>query len=474
MVLKVISIFILVLLLAVAVFGYVSRPAGRDHTWTSLLGLLAALLSVAWIWYFADRSLQRSIRRLAAGMKELEQENFSFRFDLSTRGRFATLAVSFNAMAAKLESTLTELRETRDYFEGIVENSADIIITVSPRGYVYTFNRGAENALGYTRAEVIGRSVAMLFPDVEERDKTAGQLKGAESVVNYETHFLTKGGDVRDVILTLSRLNDPDGSPIGTFGIAKDVTELNRMQKELLHAERFAAIGQALTGIQHAMKNMLNAMKGGAYMVTLGLTKDKRPLIEEGWKMVQEGMNSITNMSLSMLKYVREWKLELEQVDVSGMLKEMEAMFRPTAKDKGVHVRAELPDEPLSVTCDAKLVHSAVMDILSNALDACSEKPYEEAEVPEISLRAGIGPGGDEFVLSIRDNGCGMTEKTRANVFTPFFSTKKSWGTGLGLALTSRTIRLHGGDIKVESEVNVGTEFCIVLPIRGPEPSKET
>jgi signal transduction histidine kinase len=252
-----------------------------------------------------------------------------------------------------------------------------------------------------------------------------------------------------------------------------DVTEQKRMQKELLHAERFAAIGQAVAGIQHALKNMLNALKGGAYMVKLGLKKEDLALLREGWEMVEGGIENLTSMSGSMLSYLRDYKPEFGAVDVPAMVREIEGMFRETAEKKGAKLTVDVAEAPPPVHADARLVHSAVMDILSNALDACMEREYEDGEEPTIGIFAHPTPEGDEFVLSVSDNGCGMSPQVRANVFAPFFSTKKSWGTGLGLALTARTIRLHGGEIEVESEENRGSEFRIILPTRGPERDKE-
>ena len=402
-------------------------------------------------------------------MRRLAEERGGVRVDTPVDDDFAPLAEAFNAMSDKLGATLDEMRETRDYLEGIVESSADIIIVVNPQGSVYTFNRGAEAALGYSRNEVIGRSVERLFSDPHERTRAIKRLRGVENVVDYETHLLTKDGEVRDVTLTLSRLRDASGQAIGMFGIGRDTTEANRMREKLLHAEKFAAIGQAVAGIQHALKNMLNALKGGAYMVGVGLSKDRRPLLEEGWGMVKEGIENLTAMSTHMLKYVKNWKLELERVDLGTMVREIEGVFRTTMEDRGVGLRVEIPSDLPLVQCDARLVHSAVMDILSNAVDACLEKVYPEDETPEIRIALYPSEGDARFVLAVRDNGCGMSPQVRANVFTPFFSTKKSSGTGLGLALTARTIRLHGGEIEVESQPNEGSEFRIIVPTGGPE-----
>ena len=126
------------------------------------------------------------------------------------------------------------------------------------------------------------------------------------------------------------------------------------------------------------------------------------------------------------------------------------------------------------VNCDRQLLHSAVTDLLANAFDACLRKDYGDLEVPEVVLGADRSKKREEHVIvEVRDNGEGMTEEVKKNIFTPFFSTKKKLGTGVGLTLTSRIIRQHGGEIEVESEPSEGTIFRFSLPVRGPQKQKE-
>ncbi len=129
----------------------------------------------------------------------------------------------------------------------------------------------------------------------------------------------------------------------------------------------------------------------------------------------------------------------------------------------------ELPE----VYCDAGLIHSAIMDIVSNALEACLSKEYEDGESPQVDLATTHFEASGRFVIEISDNGPGMTEGVKANIFTPFFSTKRDKGTGLGLALTSRFVNLHGGAIEVVSEPGAGATFRILLPVAGPDKNKE-
>ena len=366
-----------------------------------------------------------------------------------------------------------ELRDAKEYLEGIIENSADIIITASPDGLIETFNRGAEEALGYSRAEVIGTHVETLFADPRERDAALARLQNANSVKNYEARLLTKDGRVRNVLLTLSRLRDAEGVPIGTMGISKDITEEKRLQRELIQSQKFAAIGQAVTGIQHAIKNMLNALKGGAYMVRVGIAKDNRQHVEEGWVMVEEGIERIRSLSHNMLNFAKEWKLDLHREDLNDLVASICESNRQTAADRGVTMRHVTSEGLPAVLCDSKLIHMAATDIVVNAIDACTSRQYQDGETPEVVLENSMEEGGNFFVIRVRDNGCGMTGETRQDIFTPFFSTKQTMGAGLGLAVTARIIRLHEGEIVVESEPDRGTTFQIRIPKDGPGKTQE-
>ncbi len=435
--------------------------------------VLAIVLSGGFAWIFVRYFINRSLNRLADGMNNLADKEFDFRLGEDEKDEFGSLSASFNDMASMLSSSMIELKKNRDYLESILESSADIIITVNASGKIRTINAGAEAALGYTRFEVIGKPIEILFADPKERDEAIDKLKFADSVVNYETQFKTKDGEIRDVLLTLSRLRNPSGAIIGTIGISKDITEEKRLHNELIQSQRYAAIGQVFTGIQHSMKNMLNACKGGAYMVKVGLAKDKRKMLEEGWEIVQEGINSLTDMSTDMLKYVKEYKPKLNQVDLTDALSEIYRIVTKTAENKGITLELNISPDLPKVMCDARMIHSVVMDIVSNALDACVWKNYDESEKPLVSMGAYPTEENEKFVIEIKDNGCGMTEEVKSNIFTPFFSTKSRAGTGLGLSISSRMIGVHGGRIEVESEPDRGSLFKIVLPLSGPGKNKE-
>ena len=437
---------------------------------TVFASLLAGIIA---LWLMFRRLLEKPIGELIAGTERIAANRLDFRFDQERKDEIGILEESFNNMTARIQAHQDELRSAMCYLEGIVENSADIIITVTPEGFIETFNRGAEQALGYRRTEVIGQRIETLFADPRERDVAIARLTGTDNVKNYETRFLAKDGEVRNVLLTLSRLRDRENNPIGTFGISKDVTGEKKLQRELVQSQKYAAIGQAVTGIHHAIKNMLNSLAGGVWLVNNGMAKHNWQRVERGSAMVGEGIERISSLSEHMLDYTREWKLELQRVDLNDLVARICESNRQIAADHGVALRCELPDGLPRVLCDPKLIQTATTDILVNAIDACTWKDYSSDESPEVVFENSLTEDRGFFVIEVRDNGCGMNEEISRGVFTPFFSTRKTLGTGLGLALTARIINVHKGQVSVESEPDQGAAFRIRLPIDGPTDTRE-
>ena len=456
--------------------GLSEKPYRRQVTrlWLqmSALSLGILLLALAGTLLFVRR-ITSPLAALAQATQKVDKGELSARVQVQGQDEVATLASSFNHMVARmeeytrrLEEQTMELERASEYLLGIVENSANLIITVNPDGYIETFNRGAEKILGYDRSEVIGKRIEILFARPEERDVAIRQLKVRDNVANYETQFLRKDRTPVDIILTLSRLRDSKGNPIGTFGISKDVTEYKRLQNQLIQSERLAAIGQASASIIHSIKNILNSLKGGSYMIKTGLGKNDLELAREGWGVAQTGIDRISELAKDMLDFTKTQKSSIEPGSINDVVAEVcLAMTKTPEAQNVVHLTWDLDEGIPPVIVDRKAIFNAVMNLISNAIDACIDHEYESEDHQWVKVRTYLETDNGHVCIEVKDNGGGISDELKERIFSPFFSTKFNKGTGLGLTITMKIIREHKGTLLLDTLPGQGSTFTIKLPV---------
>ncbi len=372
------------------------------------------------------------------------------------------VAVSIMAHDVTLEKALQEeVRQGRDYLGAVLNNSSDMIITTDLQGAIVTFNPGGQRMLGYTQEEARGLAIEDLWQDPDRRRQLMAEVRQKGAVNNFPATLLAKDGHPVEISLSLAQLKNGQGQVLGTVGISKDVTEENRLKRQLIENERLAAIGQTVAGLAHCIKNILNGLKGGSYLVNTGLQGNRPHLVEEGWQSVQKSIARISNLSLDMLSYCRERTPELKATDPEELARAAVEIVAQAAQLEGIGI--EVTAEPgLPVMLDPGAMNRALLNLLSNAVDACREREYPPDLRPLVRLTVRRPPGRLE--LGVTDNGAGMTEEVRASLFQRFFSTKESRGTGLGLAVTNKIVSEHAGHLEVASAPGQGSTFTIVLP----------
>jgi len=238
------------------------------------------------------------------------------------------------------------------------------------------------------------------------------------------------------------------------------VIENARLVEENVQQARLAALGQGIGGAAHCIKNILNGMTGGEYILQLGLKRSDMEKIVQGWNILSRNSTMMKDLVMDMLTFSRPRPPEYEDTDVNQLCTDIAELVRGKASERNAEVELELDPDMGKVVVDPKGLYRCLLNLAGNAVEAC---PEQEGAVT-ISSRM----QGDEerFLIVVADNGCGISEEDRKQLFKAFFSTKGSKGTGLGLAVTHKIISEHGGDIGVESEVGAGTSFTIRLPLK--------
>ena len=236
-----------------------------------------------------------------------------------------------------------------------------------------------------------------------------------------------------------------------------------QLREEALRSERLAAIGQTIAGLAHCIKNILNGIQGGSYILERGLRKGDLDRLSRGWEMVKRNNAFMHELVLDMLTYAKDREPETAPTDVNALCRSVCELMAEKAREHGVEIVWTLDSLLGEVIVDPKGIRRCLLNLVSNAVDACAEKGGRV----EVSTAEADGHGCFRIVVS--DNGSGISKEDQAKLFQMFFSTKGSKGTGLGLAVTHKIIGEHGGTLTVESEPGVGSSFIIYLPTGGAE-----
>lgn len=239
-------------------------------------------------------------------------------------------------------------------------------------------------------------------------------------------------------------------------GLAIQNTKLYKAQ---LQAERMAAIGETTAALSHSIKNILQALRGGADVVEMGLKANNLLQSTKGWRVVDRNLDKIYNLTMNLLAYSKEREPLLQLVNPNKLIAECVELTASAAGAKAAMVLADVdPDHP-AIPLDPDGMHQVMMNLLSNALDAV------EPGRGLIRIICRYEAEHQTSVIEVIDNGTGIPPTMAGHLFELFHSTKGNRGTGLGLAVARKIVQEHEGSISVKSSPADGTIFTIRLPV---------
>ncbi len=241
--------------------------------------------------------------------------------------------------------------------------------------------------------------------------------------------------------------------------IAAVAIEETRYHQALLRAERLAAIGQAMAALSHHIKNILQGFRSGGAVLELGLKRNDMKLVSQGWNAVKRNQDRIFHLVMDMLSYSKDRTPLWEEVEANALAREVLESAAARAEELGVRLQLEPADCPVRCYLDAQAIHQVLLNLVLNALDA-----LEDAENGQVIVRVTPDEESRTIVFTVADNGPGIPPEIQANIFSPFFSTKGSRGTGLGLAVSDKIVREHDGQIVLHSQPGKGAVFEVRLP----------
>ena len=395
-----------------------------------------------------------------------------------------------------------EIKRRYEFEDKLVQRSIDGIVATDKEENIIIFNPAAEKMFGYTVNEVkSAMNAGNFYPEgISQKifDVFAGKDRKASDIfVGDEASVIAKSGEAVPVRFSCAMLYEGD-KPIGSVGFFQDLRKIKRLEKELIKSERLAAIGQTVAGLAHGVKNILNGLKGGLYIVNTALkngaagltaenkidcsmtsalpfqarslkriidnneTERQQKKLRTGWEMVERNIHKVSDLVLDLLSYSKEREPEYEKYNPNIIADEVCDLMESKAKEYDIDLLRDIDREMGEIYLDQKGIHSCLLNLVSNAIDACIfDSDTQKHWHVKVRTRREKESGA---AFEVIDNGCGMDEETQSKIFAEFFSTKGTRGTGLGLLVTQKIVNEHGGTMDVASQPGKGTIFTIRLP----------
>ena len=372
------------------------------------------------------------------------------------------------------------LRKERDKAQQYLDIAEVIMVAINIQGEVTLINKKGCQVLGYKEEKIIGKDWFNNFLPGRIRDEVrevslkllAGEIEPVEYIENA---VLTKSGRERIITWHNTILKDEAGNIIGTLSSGNDITETKRAEEEkeklesqLLHAQKMEAIGTLAGGIAHDFNNLLQAIHGYSDLLLLDKNKD-----EPGYRELQEIRSAgrrASELTQQLLTFSQKVESKLRPVDLNHDVKQVEKLLKRTIP-KMIRIELHLADKLSTINADPAQMEQVMMNFGVNARDAMPEGGKLVIETENITLdeeyckkHFGATPG-DYVLLTISDTGHGMDKETLEHIFDPFYTTKETGkGTGLGLAMVYGIVKSHNGYIMCYSEPGEGTAFKIYMP----------
>lgn len=280
-----------------------------------------------------------------------------------------------------------------------------------------------------------------------------GQIRMHEEVVTNQND------EPMNVLVCTAPVRNADGQIERVIEMSTDITQIRQLQDKL------TSVGLLIGSISHGIKGLLNGLDGGIYLVNSGLKKNDQGRITQGWEIALRNVERIRSMVMDILYYAKDREPDFQPVDVTEFLSDICGMFKDKADKLDITFEYALAPDVGQFEADRQAVRSLFVNLIENSMDACRIDTQKDKHW--IKVNATGEP--EQVVCTISDNGIGMDRETREKAFSLFFSSKGAGGTGLGLFISNKIARAHGGRLSIESADGHGSTFTVTMPRQHPQ-----
>lgn len=434
----------------------------------SIFGAMFLFSFVALI--FLIQKLVKPVLSLKNAANKISKNEFDFHLNTQSLDEIGQLNSAFNLMGERIRQNLGELKTL---LASIVENTDDAIIAKDLKGNILSWNKGAEKLYGYTKDMVKGKHISIIVPDEDKNElgDIFEKINSGKPIENFETRRLHKDGSIIEVSMNVSPIKNDLGEVIGASKIARDITRIHNIQKDLIRSKDEAekanlAKSEFLSRMSHELRTPMNAILGFTQLLEMNadsklsdIEKRNLGLVSSAGKHLLELINEVLDLSSIESGNI---KLSIDTVDMAPIVDNVISFSKSLAGEKGISLEYQkIPDDCCFIEADPLRFKQVVLNLVSNAIKY--NKPNGSVivsfEIIDNSMRR----------LGIRDTGHGIPEDKKDKLFKPFerfdVDAELIEGVGIGLTISKQLIELMNGTVGFETKEGEGSYFYIDIPV---------
>ena len=371
-------------------------------------------------------------------------------------GQFVHTRCFTTDITEKKQSELALLR-----MAAIVESSNDAIVSKDLNGIVTGWNDAAQRLFGYEESEMVGRSITVLIPPefLNDENVILAKIRAGERIDHFQTVRLSKDGNLIDVSLTISPIRDQRGNIVGAAKIVRDITAQKKLEAALHISERLASVGRLAATVAHEINNPLEAVINFIYIAKQHPEASQE--IRCYLNSAEEELRRVAHITQQTLGFYRDNSQPVVLV-IADVIQDVLTIYKHKCQHKSLNIEQRIEPRLILNAVQGEL-KQILSNLIVNAIDASKENG-------KIIIRARTShhfpSSASGICITIADNGIGISDENKQNLFAPFFTTKATVGTGLGLWITKDLLEKRGGRIRFRSTNagRSGTAMTIYLP----------
>jgi PAS domain S-box-containing protein len=364
------------------------------------------------------------------------------------------------------------LRKSEQQYADLFEHSPDMYHLVNREGIIISCNQTEAQTLGYYKSDIIGFHLSRLYPE-SGRSSMQQTLHRAfdlsAELRDEEEQMVRKDGSIIDVSVNTSLVYDTNNVPVLMRCVVRNITEKKKLEQKIIQAQKIDSIGNLAGGVAHDFNNILASILGSASIMRRRMKPAERwyPFVE----IIETAAKRGSSLTRQLLTFARRSNVEVHPIDVHAILNETISLFERSV-NPNISIAKNFTPDTVVINGDEGQIQQAMLNLFINARDAMPNggtltvtTSSTEFSGDGAVTESGESRNGAYAQIKITDTGTGMSREVQQRIFEPFFTTKDHGkGTGLGLSVVYGVINTHNGYISVQSEMEKGTTFSILLP----------